>query len=147
MFRRISSLLSLYLILITSASAQPLKIAGHYLSVGPHKTELNITQKGNEISLYFLGGGNPDDGASMSGDCEVVAKGRLAKRSLIANIVPFKGEVFSLTKDEVENAKFDTLIKVKFGNKLVHVQLNLMSYCGLGNDMSGKYTLVNKVSR
>ena len=118
-------------------SEQP-EHAGHYALRGVHVAELELTPTadGANWDVVLRGGGAASDGAAMAADCELHARGPLRDDGIEANVMPFEGELMSVTVADLKRAPAS--ITVRFDGPSIVVEADA-ALCGNGADFNGRY--------
>ena len=79
--------------LMTFASAQAeTNIAGKYSRAKPSRSDLVITQDGDQWKITLDGAGDPMPAGAAAADCHMEAKGSLKNGALLAKVIPFTGD-------------------------------------------------------
>lgn len=104
----------------------------------PASAAMTLSREGNDWRMAFRAGGLPN-GAATAADCEIVAVGPQDMDDLItAKLVPFEGELISVTADDITEDRF---IEVQMGPEGAFVSdkgaASLL--CGMGSDIDGFY--------
>lgn len=121
---------------LTAAYPAAPKIAGTYVAAGRVKSSMVVGIRGDTVRIFLEGGSNPMDGPSVAGDCEAAAEGKLDGNVIRANLVPFEGDLYSLSASDI--ARLNSAVLVTFvGNRAV-VE-GTFSHCGLRSGLAGTY--------
>lgn len=132
----ISILLAISLMVVTGefSSAQG-DISGTYNGIEGHRASMTVSHLNGSIRLTFRGGSSTSSEVA-AGDCEAVAEGDLIGNRIRAHLIPFEGELSSLTEREIGG--IDSSVQVEF-EKNVAVVSGTFAHCGLQNYLNGKY--------
>ncbi|MEN5117988.1 hypothetical protein ABE488_11745 [Luteimonas sp. TWI662] len=112
--------------------------AGRYVLRGAHAADLELAPAaaGAHWEVVLRGGGAAADGAAVAADCELHARGPLRDDRIDADVVPFEGELMSVTAEDLKRAPAS--VTVRFDGPSVVVQTDA-ALCGNGADFNGRY--------
>lgn len=110
--------------------------AGRYRATGPAPTTLEIRERSGDLWHVALRGGATPAGAGTAADCELEAEGPLRDGRLEADVVPFEGELVSLTAADV--ARAPARVSITFDGDAATVESDY-AQCGMGADFNGVY--------
>src|SRR5580692_11637752 len=106
--------------LLTFASAQAeTNIAGKYSRAKPSRSNLVITQDGDQWKITLDGAGDPMPAGAVAADCHMEAKGSLKNGTLSAKVTPFAGDENSVEAGDLQTGEL--VFIVKFGASGAHV--------------------------
>jgi hypothetical protein len=124
--------------LMTFASAQAeTNIAGKYSRAKPSRSDLVITQDGDQWKITLDGAGDPMPAGAAAADCHMEAKGSLKNGALLAKVIPFTGDENSVEAGDLQTGEH--VFVVKFDALGAHITKEDVSFCGLGSDLLGLY--------
>lgn len=105
----------------------------------PAFASMTLAREGTDWRLTFRAAGLPN-GAATAADCEIVAVGPQDADDLItARVVPFEGELSSVTADDI--GAEDLIVKAQMGPEGAFVTDAgaAARFCGMGSDLDGFY--------
>ncbi len=110
--------------------------AGRYRATGPAPTTLDVDTRADGRWHVALRGGATPAGPGTAADCELEAEGTLTGTRLDAAVVPFEGELISLSEADV--ARAPARVSITFDGDGATVETDY-AQCGLGADFNGDY--------
>jgi hypothetical protein len=118
------------------AETPPAQIAGVYRMEGARVGRLTLAPVGDDWSIRLLGGVPTDMGAATPADCELRAEGPMAEGRIDGAVVPFEGDVNSITAQDLEGRSYRVEVHVAGGIARVSTDYD---GCGMGADLNGEY--------
>ncbi|MCD9027773.1 hypothetical protein LDO26_06095 [Luteimonas sp. BDR2-5] len=111
--------------------------AGRYRMADTHQGTLTLVDEGAgywRVSLH--GGSAAGDGAAAAADCEIQARGTLRDGRIDAAVVPFDGELMSVSQADLDRQP--ATVTVALDGELADVATDF-ALCGIGAELSGRY--------
>lgn len=127
----------------TTAQAKDKSGAALFERQDPAFATMTLSREGEDWRLSIRAAGLPD-GAATAADCEIVAIGTQDADDLItAHVVPFEGELVSLTEEDI--GPDDLTIAVQIGPEGAFATDHgaAAKLCGMGSEISGFYQRVD----
>lgn len=118
------------------AEARSAQIAGVYRMEAARAGRLTLAPAGDDWNIRLLGGVPTDMGAATPADCELQAEGPLAGGRIDGAVVPFEGDVNSITAQDLEGRGYS--VEVRVAGDVAHVSTDYDG-CGMGADLNGEY--------
>ncbi|MBF0679765.1 MAG: hypothetical protein IR164_12605 [Devosia sp.] len=109
----------------------------------PAFATLSLSREGDVWRLAFRAAGLPN-GAATAADCEIVAHGAQDADDLItASVIPFEGELTSVTADDIGTEPL--IIKIQMGPEGAFITDAgaAARLCGMGSDIDGFYSRID----
>lgn len=119
-----------------SPEAQAARIAGTYRMDGARVGRLTLSPAEGRWSIRLLGGVPTNMGAATPADCELQAEGPLADDRIAGRVIPFEGDISSLTAEDLQGRNYRVDIHV--AGDVAHVSTDYDG-CGMGADLNGEY--------
>jgi hypothetical protein len=117
--------------------AEPvLKDVMKFAHVAPIGADLELKKVGDSWHVTLLGGADQRDGAAVAADCELRGEGALVGGKIEAVLVPFEGDITSVTADDVK--EHPGKIIVTFGDGAAKVDVTEYLVCS-GSHFDGSY--------
>lgn len=113
-------------------------LSGKYQRHAPSLSDLEIVPEGNQWRVKIAGAGLPR-GEQTAGDCHIQAVGPLVGHQIVARLVPFSEDDFEVTSDEAKAIKDNTVVEIA-QDEVTVTQAPIDDICGVGSDLTGKYT-------
>lgn len=119
--------------------AQPPHVAGTYRMDGERVGRLMLSPAESGWSIRLLGGVPTNMGAATPADCELQAEGPLADDRIDGRVVPFEGDINSLTAQDLQGRSYR--VEVHVAGDVARVSTDYDG-CGMGADLNGEYERV-----
>ena len=119
-----------------TVEAQAARIAGIYRMDGDRVGRLTLSPAEGGWSIRLLGGVPTNMGAATPADCELQAEGPLAEDRIAGRVIPFEGEINSLTAQDLQARSYS--VEVHVAGDIAHVSTDYDG-CGMGADLNGEY--------
>ena len=103
---------------------------------GERVGRLTLSQEEDGWSIRLLGGVPTNMGAATPADCELQAEGALADDRIAGRVVPFDGDINSLTAQDLQGRSYR--VEVHVAGDVAHVSTDYDG-CGMGADLNGEY--------
>lgn len=110
--------------------------AGRYTATGPAPTTLDLTTAPDGEWHIALRGGAVPNGAATAADCELQARGPLSGGRIDAAVVPFEGELISVTEADLADAPARVAVVLDGDTATVETDY---AGCGMGAGFDGAY--------
>lgn len=120
---------------VSSPVASPV-IAGAYRMEGARIGDLTLEQAPSGWKIHLRGGVPTDMGASTPADCELQAEGSLAGDQINGAVVPFEGDISSVTAQDLQGHAY--VVTVRISGETASVTTDYDG-CGMGADLNGDY--------
>lgn len=111
-------------------------IAGAYRMEGARVGDLTLEEAANGWRIRLRGGVPTDMGAATPADCELQAEGPLAGNQIDGAVVPFEGDINSITAQDLQGQTYTVTVRISGGTASVTTNYD---GCGMGADLSGDY--------
>lgn len=121
------------------ASSETVNPAGTYARTEPNGGTLVISPEGKNMwRLSVIAGGIPN-GVATAADCELEAVGALLDGKIAAKLVPFEGEIGSMSEADIGDNPGTITATIK-GDTVTLEEDNASSkHCGLNSFLGGDY--------
>ena len=111
-------------------------IAGAYRMEGARVGDLTLEEATSGWKIRLRGGVPTDMGAATPADCELQAEGSLAGDQIDGAVVPFEGDINSITAQDLQGHTYAVTVRISGGTASVTTNYD---GCGMGADLSGDY--------
>jgi hypothetical protein len=116
--------------------AQAARVAGTYRMDGERVGRLALSPAEDGWRIRLLGGVPTNMGAATPADCELQAEGALADDRIAGRVIPFEGDINSLTAQDLQGRSYR--VEVHVAGDVAHVSTDYDG-CGMGADLNGEY--------